>query len=264
MVTLPLSKFKSWIWISYILPGYKLKCRFRWAWNNSTGFRVGWIYSKWEENLALIFQLFLLTRITSQFEIQKQCHTLEFKANPIWALLRVLFFFLFKRKKWRKKMPWMCIHLLPCGYFFSGYLWSIVQKVAEIQSKTLPSTQVTWCCAHSQVGIPCGFFDLTWMHIHGITSDAVSGSGYLRSPAHPARPSRALGHGALGSRWPLRERVWVTAPGVPWVHMRHDFNTFTALLRAVTVSFPSFMGLQVNKQVPTNESEQRDQNHHVV
>jgi len=96
-VTLPLSKFKSWTWISHILPGYKLQCRFVWAWNNSTGFRLGWIYSERKENLALIFQLFLLTRIISQFEIQLQCCTLEFKAKPIWALSRILFYCLKER-----------------------------------------------------------------------------------------------------------------------------------------------------------------------
>lgn len=150
------SKFKSWIRILCIFPGYKLKCRFVCAWNNYTGFRLGRFYSKWEENLALIFQLLLLTRITSQFEIQQQRRTLEFNTNPIWALSRVLFF-LFKRKKWGKKVPWMCIHILPVGQFLWGYLWSIVRKAAEIQSKTLPSTQVTWCRADLRVGIPYGF-----------------------------------------------------------------------------------------------------------
>lgn len=103
-----------------------------------------------------------------------------------------------------------------------------------------------------------------WWHIRCITSDAVSCGGYLGGPTRPARHSRVLGHGALGSCWPLREGVWVTAPGVPWVHMRHDFNTFAALLRAVTVPFPSFVGLQVNKEVPTNESKQTDQSHRVL
>lgn len=57
---------------------------------------------KWKENLGLIFQSFLLTRITSQSEIQQQYCTLEFKANPVWALWSVLLC-LFERKRKKKR-----------------------------------------------------------------------------------------------------------------------------------------------------------------
>lgn len=98
----------SWIWVSYILSDY----------NQGAG-----LYEpetvlqdlqncKWKENLALIFQLFLLTRITSQSELQQQCCTLEFKANPVWALSSILLF-LFERKRGgggREKMLWLHSH----------------------------------------------------------------------------------------------------------------------------------------------------------
>lgn len=211
---------------------------------------MGWIYSKWGENLALIFQLFLLTRITSQFEISRVViwnpELIQSEPSPeSWC-------FLFKRKKRGGGKGSMNVHShAPSWAIPWGYLWSIVQKAAEIHSKPLPSTHIMWCWADSWVGIPYGFslyaVKMIWLHIYYITANAVSCGGYLWGPTHPAWPGWVLGHGALGGCWPLREGVWVTAPGVPRVHMCHDLNTFAALLRAVAVSFPSFMGLQVNE-----------------
>lgn len=157
------------------------------------------------------------------------------------------------------------------GNFFEAIFEAQYKKLQKFRATPLPLHRLHDAGQIHEWEFPTAFpytlwelIDLMWRHIHCITSDAVSCGGYLWGPTSPARRSGVLGHGALGSCRSLREGVWVTAPGVPWVHMRPDFDTFAALLRAVTVPFPSFVGLQVNKEVPTNESKQRDQSHRVL
>lgn len=101
-------------------------------------------------------------------------------------------------------MQWMCIHMLPVGQFLWGHLWSTVQKAAEIQSKPLPSPQVTWCWADSRVGIPYGFslytVKINWPHVAAHTLHNLRCCFMRRVPVGPHTPCTAQrGAGTWGA-----------------------------------------------------------------
>lgn len=213
----------SWIWVSYILSDYNQGAN---LYEPETVLQ-DLQNCKWKENLALIFQLFLLTRITSQSELQQQCCTLEFKANPVWALSSILLF-LFERKRGggKGKDAVTTFTRFQLGDFFEAIFEAQYKKLQKFSVKSFPPhvTQVhKW--PGSQVAVPYWRTRAAWPQMLHMAVEEVL------LPVGPHKPCMALPcagtWGAVG-QLASAKRGWGhssrTPPGtsVPWFWYVHS------------------------------------------